>query len=284
MCRRPIAPGMGVSAPPALDWWRGFRSRELTRLVEEAQTEQSRHRGRDCAHRPGRRAEQDRGAPLLPQSPRRPTWRRARGSQTAGPADRCRRTIGARAIHGGAQRELRDRFLGQEPRALRAAEESAIAQPLRPRGGRSLHVVSVATTYFQVLAAQDRLRIARENVAAASRILTLDQAARRRRHRVRARRRAAGDPGRAGARAIPPLDQTVAPEHRHARGADRPRAGAISTVRGGSLDSARASRASPRAAVRAAVAAARHPRGRGATRPPTPTWKRRAPHSSRASR
>jgi outer membrane protein TolC len=28
-----------VSAPPALDWWRGFRSRELTNLIEEAQAE-----------------------------------------------------------------------------------------------------------------------------------------------------------------------------------------------------------------------------------------------------
>src|SRR3954451_22235470 len=30
--------GHGVFSPPALDWWRGFRSPELTRLVEEAQT------------------------------------------------------------------------------------------------------------------------------------------------------------------------------------------------------------------------------------------------------
>src|SRR5260370_30718395 len=29
--------GQGQSAPPALDWWRGFRSRELTNLIEEAQ-------------------------------------------------------------------------------------------------------------------------------------------------------------------------------------------------------------------------------------------------------
>src|SRR3954454_11880641 len=31
--------GNGVSAPPALDWWRGFRSSELTKLMEEAQAE-----------------------------------------------------------------------------------------------------------------------------------------------------------------------------------------------------------------------------------------------------
>src|SRR5262245_28589039 len=29
--------GRGESAPPSLDWWRGFGSRELTNLIEEAQ-------------------------------------------------------------------------------------------------------------------------------------------------------------------------------------------------------------------------------------------------------
>src|SRR5262245_38988490 len=29
--------GQGESAPPSLDWWRGFGSRELTNLIEEAQ-------------------------------------------------------------------------------------------------------------------------------------------------------------------------------------------------------------------------------------------------------
>src|SRR5262249_50992764 len=32
------APGAPASAPPTLDWWRGFRSKELTDLIQEAQT------------------------------------------------------------------------------------------------------------------------------------------------------------------------------------------------------------------------------------------------------
>jgi multidrug efflux system outer membrane protein len=32
------ARGAPYAAPPALDWWRGFRSAELTSLIEEAQT------------------------------------------------------------------------------------------------------------------------------------------------------------------------------------------------------------------------------------------------------
>ncbi len=31
-------PSKAADAPPTLDWWRGFRSRELTQLMEEAQT------------------------------------------------------------------------------------------------------------------------------------------------------------------------------------------------------------------------------------------------------
>ena len=31
-------PSKSADTPPTLDWWRGFRSRELTQLMEEAQT------------------------------------------------------------------------------------------------------------------------------------------------------------------------------------------------------------------------------------------------------
>ena len=59
--------GRGVSAPPALDWWRGFRSRELTNLIEEAQLENL-----DIGAAIGRIMQADAqakiiGAPLLPE-------------------------------------------------------------------------------------------------------------------------------------------------------------------------------------------------------------------------
>src|SRR6266550_1270358 len=54
------------AAVPALDWWRGFRSAELTRFIEEAQTENL-----DIAAAIGRIMQADAqakiaGAPLLP--------------------------------------------------------------------------------------------------------------------------------------------------------------------------------------------------------------------------
>jgi multidrug efflux system outer membrane protein len=66
-------------------------------------------------------------------------------------------------------------FWGKNRAALRAAEETAVASRYNREVVGLTTVVSVANTYFQVLAAQDRLRIARENVASATRILNLIQ-------------------------------------------------------------------------------------------------------------
>ena len=64
-------------------------------------------------------------------------------------------------------------FWGKNRAALRAAEENAVASRYNREVVGLTTVVSVANTYFQVLAAQDRLRIARENVASATRMLNL---------------------------------------------------------------------------------------------------------------
>jgi NodT family efflux transporter outer membrane factor (OMF) lipoprotein len=64
-------------------------------------------------------------------------------------------------------------FWGKNRAALRAAEESAVASRYNREVVSLATVVVTANTYFQVLAAQDRLRIARENVASATRILNL---------------------------------------------------------------------------------------------------------------
>ena len=101
-------------------------------------------------------------------------------------------------------------FWGKNRAALRAAEELAVASRFDREVVALTTVVSVANSYFQVLAAQDRLRIARDNLAAADARLQADQAALRCRHRLRARRRAAGKSWSNTQRAaIPPLEQTL---------------------------------------------------------------------------
>src|SRR5271165_426931 len=90
--------GHGVSAPPGLDWWRGFRSPELTRLIEEAQT-----RNLDIAVAIALIVQADAqtkiaNAPLLPQATLNTSATRSRPSQTTGP--------GGTGAGGPSEREL----------------------------------------------------------------------------------------------------------------------------------------------------------------------------------
>ncbi len=64
-------------------------------------------------------------------------------------------------------------FWGKNRATLHAAEESATSARYNREVVTLTTIVTVANTYFQVLAAQDELRVARRNLAAAERILTL---------------------------------------------------------------------------------------------------------------
>src|SRR5256885_311228 len=159
------ASGKPYAALPAPDWWRGFRSRELTSLVERAQLANF-----DIAAAVARIEQADAstriaGAPLLPLVEFDGLVTRSGTGTTPG-------TTTYRAVLN-ASYEVD--FWGKNRAALRAAEFNAIAS----RFDREVIVLStvatVINTYFQVLAAQDRLRIARSNVAAATRILNVYQ-------------------------------------------------------------------------------------------------------------
>jgi NodT family efflux transporter outer membrane factor (OMF) lipoprotein len=64
-------------------------------------------------------------------------------------------------------------FWGKNRAALRAAEENAVASRFAREVVHLTTTAGVANVYFQALAAQDRLRVARENVSSATRILDL---------------------------------------------------------------------------------------------------------------
>ena len=155
--------GQGDSAPPALDWWRGFNSAELTGLHRGSPDRQLQHRRRDRAHHAGRRAGQDRRRAV------------AAGLQFDGTATRLRPA-------GGPVREnyrawltasYEIDFWGKNRAALIAAQESAAATRFAKEVVVLSTVVSVGTAYLQVLVSQDRIRIARQNLAAATRVLDL---------------------------------------------------------------------------------------------------------------
>ncbi len=157
-------------ARPTLDWWRGFRSRELTDLMQEAQTVNL-----DIAAATARFIQADAqariaGAALLPSlsGSGSETYSRTSGSSASG------LTIGGREVVNysaslSASYELD--FWGKNRDATQAAEETAIADRFDRDVVALTTLTSVANAYFQVLASQDRIRTYERNIASATRIL-----------------------------------------------------------------------------------------------------------------
>src|SRR5580692_8169005 len=167
------------AAVPALDWWRGFRSKELTTLMEDAQVFNL-----DIAVAIAQVVQADalvgvNGAPLFPS---------ITGTATAEQQKVSTATAGGGAGTGtgftgggstftnynlGLTASYMIDFWGKNRATLYAAEESATASRYNREVVTLTTLVAVANNYFQVLAAQDELRVARRNLAAAERILTL---------------------------------------------------------------------------------------------------------------
>ena len=169
----------GHTAPdarlPALDWWRGFKSSELTSLMDAAQIYNL-----DVAVAIAQIVQAVAqvgiaGAPLLPSATGTANAEQSRNSSAVGIGQTTSGLRGATFSQyslGLTASYMLD-FWDKNRAALHAAEETATAQRYNREVVTLTAIVSVANTYFQILAAQDELRIARRNLAAAERILTL---------------------------------------------------------------------------------------------------------------
>jgi NodT family efflux transporter outer membrane factor (OMF) lipoprotein len=166
------------AALPSVVWWRGFRSKELTDLIEEALTSNF-----DVAAAVARIVQADAqsriaGSALLPIVDLNADATRSVSS----------RTTGSRGVLGGVQSggsspstdyatalsaSYEIDFWGKNRAALRATEELAVASRFDREVVALTTIVSVANSYFQMLAAHDRLAIARGNLAAATRVYDL---------------------------------------------------------------------------------------------------------------
>jgi outer membrane protein, multidrug efflux system len=159
-----------ATTPPTLDWWRGFRSRELTVLMEEAQRVNL-----DIAAAVARFMQADAqarvaGAALLPNvnGTGSETYSRTSGSSASGLTNGGREVVNYQASLS-ASYEID--FWGKNRDAAQAAEETAIASRFDREVVALTTLTSVANAYFQVLASQDRIRTAQRNIASATRIL-----------------------------------------------------------------------------------------------------------------
>ncbi len=161
-------PKIAEAALPKLDWWRGFRSRELTGIVE-----QSLDSNLDIAAAIARIVQADAqsrisGAALLPDIGLGAGASRSQSSRS---------TSGSTAISNNLSATLSASyeidFWGKNRALLRAAEQSAVASRFDREVVALSTVASAANAYFQVLAAQDRLAAARDNLTSANRVLEL---------------------------------------------------------------------------------------------------------------
>ena len=159
-----------LDAPPTLDWWRGFRSPELTDLMQEAQKVNL-----DIAAATARFIQADAqariaGAALLPNvnGTGSETYSRTSGSSASGLSIGGREVVNYNASLS-ASYELD--FWGKNRDAAQAAEETSVANRFDRDVIALTTLTTVANAYFQVLASQDRIRTAEGNISSATRIL-----------------------------------------------------------------------------------------------------------------
>jgi NodT family efflux transporter outer membrane factor (OMF) lipoprotein len=158
------------SALPPLDWWRRFHSHELTLLMEEAQTANL-----DIAAAVARIQQADAAvrianAALLPTIDFNASATRSRAS-TAGTGGGRGGSPVSSLYNVNLQASYTLDFWGKNRATVLAADESAVASRFDRDVVALTTLVSVANFYFNVLASQDRLRIARSNLQAATVIL-----------------------------------------------------------------------------------------------------------------
>jgi NodT family efflux transporter outer membrane factor (OMF) lipoprotein len=160
------------SAVPVLAWWRGFRSSELTGLMESAQLYNL-----DIAAAIAQIVQSDAqvgvsGAGLFPTVSGAASAEQAHPStQTAGGGGGGPSTFSTYNVGLTASYMLD--FWGKARATLHAAEENATAARYNREVVTLTTIVTVANTYFQILAAQDQLRVTRRNLEASDRILGL---------------------------------------------------------------------------------------------------------------
>jgi NodT family efflux transporter outer membrane factor (OMF) lipoprotein len=231
------------AAPPSLDWWRGFGSRELTDLMEEAQRVNLDIAAAVARFRQADALARQAGAALLPSlsATGQETYARTSGSSASG------LSIGGREVVNyqtslAASYQLD--FFGQNRDALQAAEETATASRFDRDVTALTTLTSIANAYFQMRASQDRLRTAARNIESAGRVLDA----------IRERQKAGTGTDLDVAQqesvlanqkaAVPPLRQTL-DQNRNALAVLVSRPPESVTIAGGSLDQIRTPRVRP---------------------------------------
>jgi NodT family efflux transporter outer membrane factor (OMF) lipoprotein len=154
---------------PALDWWRGFRSVELTSLMEFAQAANL-----DIAVAIAQIEQADAlvrvaNASLFPLINFNSSASQSKSSSAIGSGGGGTTRLFSSSLSASYILD----FWGKNQATVVATEETAIASRYNREVVTLTAITAVANTYFIILSAQDRIRILRQNLDAASRIYDL---------------------------------------------------------------------------------------------------------------
>ena len=160
--------GAADAAVPKLDWWRGFHSRELVKLIDDAQAHNF-----DIAVAVAQLAQADAQvkiaqAPLFPLVNFVDSASIAKSSSLTGGGGGVSHLF-ASSLSASYVLD----FWGKNQSTLVAAEENAVASRYNREVVTLTTMSSVASTYFTILATMDRLKILHKDVEDSNRILDL---------------------------------------------------------------------------------------------------------------
>jgi multidrug efflux system outer membrane protein len=160
-----------AQAWPAPDWWRGFGSPELNRLIAEAQAY-----NQDLAAAAARVVQADAqvsisGSPLLPSldASANGSYTRTGSNRAFGPNGSHYIDSRQYGVQGNVSYEAD--FWGKNRALYQSARAAALASRFDQQTVALTVLTSVATTYFQALGAADRLEVAQRNLADAQQTL-----------------------------------------------------------------------------------------------------------------
>lgn len=163
-----VDPAPGAEVPA--DWWRGFGSAQLTRWMEEALQDSPDIRiGAE-------RVEQARLALRSARSSLWPALSASAGSNASRSEDDDGRRTDRESTSAGLSVSYEVDLWGRIAADVRGARASYEATRFDHEALRLSVASTVAATYFQMLATQERLDLARENLAVAERVLRIVEA------------------------------------------------------------------------------------------------------------
>lgn len=158
------------------DWWRGFASDELNRLIERASTASFDIRAATARIRQAEAQAEIAGASLFPSLTANASGTRTKSpstrlgtSSTGAPVQSDTRITNSFSVRATAAYELD--FWGKNLNAARAGRASLLASRYAGQTVRMTTVSTVASTYFQILALRERLALARALLVDAEAVL-----------------------------------------------------------------------------------------------------------------